>query len=200
MFTIAQLSDRLGEHIGKKAGLEWEIGKISYGVECVFVFLFSIGTILFFGWLTDTFRETLMITLGYFLMKSLIGGPHLSGFLRCLGYSVFLIVGTGFLFKTGYENFSLLLLIILTVTGSLVIFNYAPMLTVNKHFTGEQNIRRRLIAVTLLLIVAVINIFAWNYNWIGLLIGISISVFNISPVGSSLVQWVDSVTKRKEVC
>lgn len=200
MMTIAKLSDRIGEHISKEAGLESEVAKICYGIECLLVFSLNLTAILTAGWLANAFKETLIIAMGTLLMKYIIGGPHLSGFSRCVGYSILFIVGLALLLKYYYLSFSPYLLLFLLTAGFIIIWFFAPMVTTDKVFSQPQVIRRKILGIVVLFILVLTNLLVAEFYFQGLLIGVLLSIFNISPVGSNLVKWVDRITKRKEVC
>ena len=195
MTNISQVADRIGEHICKGAGLESEVKKICFGVEVIMVMSISILTIIALGGVLGIFRETLVVTLAAFLMKLIIGGPHLSGFLGCLTYSAALVCSgawLGSIYKSWLNPKVTLLILLLDL---LIIFavKLAPSY---RTFNSSQTLKRKGLALILLFVSIIIYLEQFNLLGAGALIGFSISILNISPVGTNFVKWLDRITKQ----
>lgn len=160
MLTIAKIADRIGENICKKAGLESEVKTVCYGVEVTLVSAISVAAMLLIGWLFGFFLQVFPIAIASLLMKTIVGGPHLSGFLRCLGFSSLLIVGAAFLYKYNYLSFSLAIGVVLLLLGLVVIWRYAPMLTSGKTISKDEINKRRFWAAIFWLILWLMAIFS----------------------------------------
>lgn len=199
MNTIAQLADVIGNRICEKADLKFRVKEVCYGVECILVILISIWFFLVIGWVLGSFKETLFITIGSILMKSVVGGPHLSGLSRCIGFSAVFIVGLAMLFKFNYLNFPWQLLIVLLVISIIVIFRYAPLLTPDKKFNEAQKILRCILATLMILVVISFNLVTPSFWITGFLIVNLFAIFNISPLGVALTNRVETFTAKKEV-
>ncbi|MCL6590781.1 MAG: accessory gene regulator B family protein [Firmicutes bacterium] len=198
MLTIAKIADQIGENICKKAGLESEINTVSYGVEVTLVSVISVTVVLFSGWLLGVFIQVLPIALASLLMKTIIGGPHLSGFTRCLGFSAFLITGAAFLDKYHYLNFGPGLGVVLLLVGLAVIWRWAPMVTVERIISKDEINKRRFWGTVFWLVCGLVAIFLKPASGGGgLFIGASIAIFNISPLGVNLVKGVENITKKR---
>ncbi len=195
MVTISQVADQIGEHICKHAGLESELKKVCFGIEVIMVMSLSIMVIIALGGIFGTFQETLVITCVGFLMKFIIGGPHLSGFFRCLIYSIALIFGGAWLcsaYRLWLTPPVTLLLLLLNV---LVIFT-VQLAPSYRTFNKDQALRRKTLAMVLVLVSIVVYLEYFNLWSAGALIGFSISILNISPVGTNFVKWLDRITKQ----
>jgi accessory gene regulator protein AgrB len=198
MLTIAKIADRIGENICQKAGLESELKTVCYGVEVTLVSVFSVAGVLLTGWILGIFDQVLPIAIASLLMKTIVGGPHLSGFTRCLGFSSLLIVGSAYLYKYNYLNFSLAIGVFLLLLGLVVIWRYAPMLTAGKIISKDEINKRRFWAMIFWLIFWLVAIFSKPASGgEGLFIGASIAIFNISPLGANLVKGMEIITKKR---
>lgn len=195
MTTISQVADRIGEHICKQAGLESELKKICFGIEVMLVMSVSILIILFFGIVLGVFKETCIITLTALFMKFIIGGPHLSGFFRCQIYSAILILSGASLYKIQEVWLTTpFILFILTLNLMIIaIFQLAPSYCI---YDQKQTITRKFLAMFLVIITIISYLQFDNLFSVGALIGFTISIINISPVGTSFVRWLDRITKQ----
>jgi len=194
MITIAQFADIIGAHICEKADLKSRVKEVCYGVECILIILLSFCFFMVIGWLAGVFRETLMITIGMLIMKYMVGGPHLSKLSRCMGFSAIFVIGLSMLFKSGYLYFPRWLLIGILLISFTVIFRYAPLLSPGKEFDDAQKGWRRVFAALMLLIIITLQIITPAF-WInGFLIGNLFAIFNITPLGVTLVKRVEDFT------
>jgi accessory gene regulator protein AgrB len=195
--TIAEVADRIGEHIGTQAGLQTEIKKICYGVECLLVILLSIAIILMLGWLCGVFMETALITFSALLMKHIIGGPHLSGFLRCTGFSALILIGAAWLLNI-YGSPSPWWFITLAVLGSGIVLLYGPMFNSEYKFNKRQVRFRKILSAFILVLLAGLNI--WRYDlWLAaLMLGVLLTVMLRTPIGIWTFQWLEQISKGKE--
>jgi accessory gene regulator protein AgrB len=196
--TIADVADRIGEHIGEQAGLQTEeVKRLCYGVECLLVMLLSIVIILAAGWFCGVFVETAFITLAALFMKHIIGGPHLSGLLRCIGFSALILVGSAWLLRI-YGSPSFWWFAILALLGSGVILLYGPLLATEFHFSEKQIGYRKILGVFLLMALTSLNIWHRQPRLTASIIGILVTIMLRTPIGVWIVHWVETITKRKE--
>lgn len=197
MITIAEVSDHIGEYIGEKAGLQAEVKKICYGIECLVIMVISIGFILGIGWLCGAFKETVLITLAALFMKHIIGGPHLSGFVRCTAFSALILAGAGWAFKTLGAPSPWWLFILATV-GCGVILLYGPLLAPEFHFSEQQIKFRKWFGVFTLAFLSLFNIWFYSIWLTALNIGALITVLLRTPAGVWMFHWLEQITKGKE--
>lgn len=197
MITIAEVSDHIGEYIGEQAGLQTEVKKICYGVECSLIMLISIGFILGIGWLCGVFKETLLITLSALFMKHIIGGPHLSGFVRCTVLSALILAGAGWALKT-FGTPSPWWLLVLTVAGCGIILLYGPLFASDFHCSGQQIKLRKLLGILFLTFLSIFNIWFYSRGLIYLNIGALVTVLLRTPAGVLIVNRLEQITKGKE--
>lgn len=198
MITIADAADQIGEYIGRQAGLQSEVKKICYGVECLLVMSLSIGIITGLGWLCGVFAETALITLTALLMKYIIGGPHLSGFLRCTGFSAFIFISSAWLLKAGGNSLHWWI-IILAFFGCGAILLYRPLLAPECNSGIKQTRLRKFLCVLLLMLLCGLNYGYRNLGSISLLTGAILTILLRTPIGILIVQRVEQITKGKEV-
>ncbi len=195
MTSISQVADRIGEHICKRTDLETEVKKISFGIEVIMVISVSILAMIALGGVLGIFRETLLVTFAAFTMKFVIGGPHLSGFFRCLIYSIVLILGGAWLcsmYQIWLNAPTVLFLLLLNI---LVIL-YTQLAPSYRTFNNIQTFRRKLAATILVLISVMLHLEFFTLWGAGALIGFSISILNISPLGTNFVKWLERITKQ----
>jgi accessory gene regulator protein AgrB len=197
MITIASVADHIGEYIGEQAELQSEVKKICYGVECTLVLLINIGIILALGWLCGAFKETALITLAALVMKHIIGGPHLSGFVRCTVLSTVILAGAGWAFKTLGAP-SPWWLLVLAIAGCGIIWLYGPLFAADFHCSGQQIKFRKLLGVFFLALLSIFNIWFYSRGLIYLNIGALVTVSLRTPAGVLIVNGLEQLTKGKE--
>lgn len=195
MITISRVADEIGEHICKQAGLDSEVKKICFGVEVIMVMAISIATTITLGTLLGIFDETLIVISSALLVKFLIGSPHLSGFFRCLVYSVAIILAGSWL-SSIYpvwltDNTALALGLF-----NLSVLIYMPLSPSYRTLERRQVITRKFTVGFMILSYAVLYINHPNLFYAGALIGISLSILNTSPVGVNFTKWLDRITKQ----
>ncbi len=197
MVTIAEVADHVGEYIGEKAGLQSEVKKICYGIECLSIMAISIGFILAVGWLGGALRETFWITFAALWMKHIIGGPHLSGFVRCTVFSALILAGSGWALKTlGLP--SPWWLLALATAGCCVVLLYGPLLAPDFDFSKQQIKSRKRFGVITLASLSLLNIWFVS-TWLSALnIGVLITVLLRTPAGVWIVHGLEQITKGKE--
>lgn len=195
MTNISQIADRIGEQICKGAGLESELKKICFGIEVIMVMSISILTIIALGGVLGIFMDTLVVTFAAFLMKFIIGGPHLSGFFRCLMYSATLVCGGGWLCSVYKLWLNPKVALLISLLDLLIIFT-VKLAPSYRTFNSSQILKRKGLACVLLLVSIIIYLEYFNLLGAGALIGFSISILNISPVGTNFVKWLDRITKQ----
>lgn len=195
MTTISQVADRIGEHICKQAGLEPELKKVCFGLEVMMVMSVPIMFMIALGGVLGIFRETIIITLTAFLMKFIIGGPHLSGFFRCLVYSTVLILVGAWLCNTHKLWLTAPVALFLLPFDLLIIIS-AQLAPSYRTFNRKQVFTRKTLAIFLIVISLILYLQSFNLLSAGALIGFLISILNISPVGTNFVKWLDHITKQ----
>lgn len=195
MTTISQVADQIGEHICKQSGMESELKKICFGIEVIMVMLISIIITIVFGAVFGLFAETSIVISSALLVKFLIGGPHLSGFFRCLIYSVALIlVGAWFChIYPVWLNQDIALLLGLFVLTILIGMRLLPSYRTLKR---KQVITRKIVVGFMMFCYTILYIYDPNLFYAGALIGISISILNTSPVGVNFTKWLEWITKK----
>ncbi|NLY76286.1 MAG: hypothetical protein GX075_13470 [Firmicutes bacterium] len=194
MTTISQIADLMGEYLCRRAGLENDLKRICFGIEVIMVMLLTIIVPLMIGGVFNIFHETLIITLTAFIMKNIIGSPHLSGFFRCLVYSAVLILSGAWLVKF-YT-----LWLIPAVALTILLIDFSIILTVKlapsyRNFDRRQTTTRKFGAIVLVLGALIGYLEYFNLSFAGALIGFSISIINISPWSVNFVKWLDQITK-----
>lgn len=195
MTNISQVADQIGTHIGKQAGLESELNKICFGIEVIMVMSVSIMFMLALGGVLGFFREAVIVTITAFLMKFIIGGPHLSGFFRCLIYSTVLILTGAWICNIHRLLLNTPVTLILFAIDNILII-HAQLAPSYRTFNQRQIITRKSLAIFLIIISLIIYLSHFNLWGAGALIGFSISILNISPVGTNFVRWLDLITKQ----
>ncbi len=199
MRTIADIADQWGAYLCKKTGQEAELKTVCYGLEAFLVFLVDIVTIFILGLLCGVFYQTALVMCSLLLMRSLVGGSHLSGFVRCLLFSSLMIMGVILSFKYYFiAQFSVLFAIVACLLSIYLIFRYAPVLVAWKDFSQQKVWRMRLNASGLMLLVTVVYLF-WQNDWTKyLLIGNYLAVLNVTPLMQLAVTFVEKHTNMKD--
>ncbi len=195
MTTISQIADGIGEHICKQAGLELEIKKVCFGIEIIMMMTVSIAVTVTLGSVFGLISETLIVTLNALLIKFIIGGSHLSGFLRCLIYSSAVILLGAWLCSI-YPVWLTVNMVLLLALINLVIMIIMPLLVSYRTLKRKQEIIRKLLVILMVLFYSLLYINHSDKFYAGALIGISISVLNITPVGVNFTKWLDHITKQ----
>lgn len=195
MINISQVADDIGGHICKQAGLESELKKVCFGIEVIMVMSISIMAMIAVGGVFGIFKETIIITSAAFLMKFIIGGPHLSGFFRCLMYSTIFIISGAWLNNVYQLWLTTSVTLLLLLLNLLIILN-VQLAPSYRTFNRKQVIFRKTLALFLIIISLIDYLLHLNLWSAGTLIGFSISVINISPLGTSFVKWLDRITKQ----
>lgn len=195
MTTISQVADRIGEHICRQAGLESEVKKVCFGIEVMMVMSVSILITIFLGGLFGLMNETLLIISTALLAKFIIGGPHLSGFFRCLIYSISIILFGALTCKI-YPTWLSINMVLSLVVIDLVILINAPLFPSYRILEPKQVLTRKLFVTIILMISSGLFINRSNLFSAGALIGFSISILNISPMGTNFMKWLDRITKQ----
>ncbi|NLW48213.1 MAG: hypothetical protein GXY86_12880 [Firmicutes bacterium] len=195
MTTISQMADLIGKHICKQSGLESELKKICFGVEVIMVMAISIIITIVFGAVLGMFAETLIMIASVFLVKFLIGGPHLSGFFRCLIYSVTLILVGAWLchIYPVWLNQDIAWLLGLFVLTILIGMRLLPSY---RTLERKQVITRKMVVGLMMFCYTILFIYGPNLFYAGALIGISISILNTSTVGVNFTKWLEQITKQ----
>ena len=195
MITISQVADRIGGHICKEAGLESELNKICFGIEVIMVMSVSVLAIIAIGGVLGMFWETLLVTCAAFIMKFVIGGPHLSGFFRCLVYSTILVCGGAWLCNVHQLWLSRPITLSLLLLDLLIMVN-VQLAPSYKTYSRSQTLGRKAVALSLVLVPTIVYLEFLNFWSAGALIGFTISIINISPMGTNLVKWLDQITNQ----
>jgi accessory gene regulator protein AgrB len=158
----------------------------------------SLCFILIVGWICGAFNETLLITFAALFMKHFIGGPHLSGFIRCTGFSAFMLVGTSWLLRTfGIPPYEWL--IVLSILGIIVVLYYGPLFASDFNFNKNQVKIRKFLGALVLILLVCLNIRYRNIGVTSLLFGALLTVMLRAPIGVFIVQGIEKLTKGTEV-
>jgi accessory gene regulator B len=195
MINIAQIADRIGEHICKGAELESELKKVCFGIEVMLVMVISFITTILLGGFLGMLNETLIIILTAMLVKFIIGGSHLSSFFRCLIYSITITLFGALICK----NYSIWLnnyIAVILFTIDLIILLKAPLFPSYRVLERKQIITRKFLVSILLCISLWFYFYQANLFSSGALIGFSLSIINISPAGANFMKWLDKVPKK----
>ena len=155
----------------------------------------SIIAIIALGGVLGIFRETLVVTFAAFIMKFIIGGPHLSGFFRCLLYSTVLIF-TGTWLCNIYQSWLTVPIVLSVLLLNILIIFKVQLAPSYRSFNHIQTLRRKVLASILVLLSVTLYFMSFKIWGSGALIGFSISILNISPMGISFVGWLDRITKQ----
>lgn len=196
MLTIDQWADRIGTYLATKAGIPEEAGKVCYGIECFLVQTISLACILLAGTIVGLPGKTTLVTIAAILLKYVIGGPHFSGFIHCVGFSVFVTVGTAVIFHVSHLVLNSGWVFIITGLGILVIHRYGPLVASHRVLSPEEVRHRRLLADVFLILAAIGNIFIPGEVTTGFFIGMVPPLVFITPPGRALVDMVERTSKR----
>lgn len=195
MVTIIRIADVIGEHICKQAGLESELKKICFGIEVILVMLISIVSTIIIGAVLGMLKETMIVISSALVVKFLIGSPHLSGFLRCLLYSIAIILIGAWLCNI-YPVWLTSNIALILGLFNLVILIGMPLCPSYRSLEIKQIITRKLIIGFMIFSNSILYINYPSLLYAGALIGISISILNTSPVGVNFTKWLDRITKQ----
>lgn len=195
MVTITRIADEIGEHICKQAGLESELKKICFGIEVILVMSISFIMTIIFGAVLGMLNETMIVISSALAVKFLIGSPHLSGFLRCLLYSIALILIGAWLCSI-YAVWLTSNIAWILGLFNLVILSCMPLRPSYRSLEIKQIITRKLVIGFMIFSCLILYINYPGLLYSGALIGISISILNTSPVGVKFTKWLDRITKQ----
>lgn len=195
MIAISQVADKIGEHICVQAGLESEIQKVCFGIEVIMVMAVSIIITIIMGALLGIFSETLIVITNALLVKFIIGSPHLSGYFRCLAYSVLIILAGAWLCSI-YPVWLMPNIALILMLFTLMTLIFMPLLPSYRTFERRQVIARKSLVSVMIIAVGTLFIYVPHLLYAGAMVGISISTLNTSPVGVYFTKWLDRITKR----
>jgi accessory gene regulator protein AgrB len=194
--TIAQVADRIGEHICEQTARESEVKKVCFGVELMLTMAIFIISTLVLGGMMGLFLETGILLAVMMAVKFMIGGNHLSGFLPCLILSTCLVIfGAGTThFYTHWLSFGAVAVLVIIDLTLLLLFPLHPSY---RDFNPRQTFKRKFCTSLLLLFSALIYLNHVNLFCAGLLIGFSIAILTMSPLGASFITRLDKMLQRK---
>ncbi|HOP73937.1 MAG TPA: accessory gene regulator B family protein [Bacillota bacterium] len=127
MTTIAEIADRIGEHICQQAGLNQNQNKVRFGIEILLIMSITTFSTLIIAGICGLFFETLAVMMAALGIKFIIGSSHLSGFSRCLIYSICLSL-IGAILTKAFISWLTVPLIILIMVMNWLILSISPLL------------------------------------------------------------------------
>lgn len=112
-----------------KLNLDNDSGEvIAFSLELLFLTLVNITLVLLVSWITDSFKESLIVLTVIFLLRSFSGGAHCSSAVRCTILSILLIPSFGALSIFTSQYTSQTFLIFLSVFCILLSFTSISIL------------------------------------------------------------------------
>lgn len=194
--TIAEVADFLGQQVCEKAGRQEDLKRVCYGTEVFLTLSISLLVILLIGAILGMFSEVAAVSIMLLLTKTVVGGPHLSGYARCAGFSMLLIVGSAWLFSR--LMLSPVMILGLTFVSLVIVVCWAPRSKLPDMYSENQTWARKLIALALLAGLGCLAAFSHHELWGYLFLGSFLSIWSISPVGTEVVKTVEKITKGVE--
>lgn len=190
--NISDLSDHLGQFVyAQTSNRNYDLNTICYGIEIILVLLISIITITTIGAILGLFIPVFFVSISFLVMKMIIGGPHLSGFSRCVMLSALLMVGTAWFIT--YIELSNRSIPISTLLGIVIILCYAPQ--INPANQRPQRFHRKLAGSVLLLLAGCSLMLLQNALFAYCYYGLLISALSISPITTHSIRFIDKMTK-----
>ncbi len=201
-WTPKDLSEALTKKIIMYEGsVKKKKGKVSYGLEMLFILIYQVVIILFLGFLLHMFSYTLLCLVAISILRMFSGGAHFSKFIHCLIASICLTLSISFSSKylpsiIGIEYwhiFSYPLIII-------ILIRYAPILFKKENiFNKTQKIRNKFISIFIALFLMILSLFIPNTY--SLVIGqvLMYQIFTITPFGITIIHLLDKKLLKKEI-
>ncbi len=194
MVTIAEIADRIGEHICQQAGLHENQNKVCFGIEILLIMSITAFVSLAIAMIFGLFFETIAIMVAALGMKFIIGSPHLSGFSRCLIYCICLSMTGALLTHTADAWLSVPIIFFILGTDWIVL-SVSPLLLSYRTLEKPQILSRKILAGSLIGVTALLVLVAKNLWTTGFFIGSTIAAITISTVHVRLIRWIDDLTK-----
>lgn len=195
MATIAEIADRIGEHICQQAGLVQNQNKVCFGIEIMLIMSITTLITLIIAAIFGLLFETMAVMVAALGMKFIIGSPHLSGFSRCLIYSICLSLIGALLTQTA-GSWLTAPVISLILAIDWIVLSLSPLLLSYRSLDKQQIRTRKILAGSILGCIVLLVLTDQNIWSSGLFIGSTIAVNTISPVHVRLIRWIDKLTKR----
>ncbi|HOJ79034.1 MAG TPA: accessory gene regulator B family protein [Bacillota bacterium] len=197
MITIAEVADRVGAYLHRQTDNKYDLKKICYGVEVCLVFTLSFLIMVLMGSLLGTFEETILVVLASFIMKSFTGGPHLSGYFRCVSLSSLIIVCCSYAASKSELWLTDPLLFLIGLNGILILMFYLPNRENFSLIDSQQAYIRKNISLVLFIAVWLMTVLMKTIFFYSILLGFLIPIVIITPIGKRLVCLVEKYTKRR---
>lgn len=195
MISIAEVADKIGMHICEQGEMKEKFKVVAYGVEIILVVLISLVIINICGALAGMFPETLFVSIFALIMRYIIGGSHLSGFSRCLGFSTFMVLLFAALAKLHFGPVHQLVNSGMLVLAIGIILRHAPLMSFeHKNPLAEKRLRK-VLAICLLTGIFALAIFSGNPHYHWTYFGLLLAILNVSPAGILLVNQFEKITK-----
>lgn len=195
MITIAEVADKIGMHICEQGEMREQFKVVAYGVEIILVILISLVLINLCGAALGLFPETLFVSVSVLIMRYIVGGSHLSGFSRCLGFSGVMVLLFAGLAKLDVGPIGLIIDSGMLPVGIGIILRHAPLMSFqNKDPRAEKRLRK-VVGSCLLTGVFALSVFSTNPHFHWIYLGLLLATLNISPAGILVVNTVEKITK-----
>ena len=131
-----------------------------YGFQIIIGGINKFILLIISGLLLNIFPQLLLITISFSSLRIWTGGLHLDSYTKCTYVSLLSFTLTALLSKYIYINQFISMLIFLFVY--LLILIYAPIEHKNKPIKENKKIRFKIIALFVLTILVIINMFTYN--------------------------------------
>lgn len=197
MITIADVADRIGAYLYRQTEYKYDLKKICYGTEVFLVFTLSFVIMVLLGGLLGAFEETILVVLASFIMKSFTGGPHLSGYSRCVTLSSLIILCCSYAASKSGLWLTTPRLYLIGLGGILILMFYLPNQENFKMIDLQQIYIRKNISLVLFITVWLLAVLRKTIFFYSILLGFLIPIVIITPVGKRLVNLVEKYTKRR---
>lgn len=194
--TIAEVADRIGEHICERGNIKEKFGVVAYGIEIALGLIITCTTIIICGAVVGLPKETSLVLGGALFMKYIIGGPHLSGFMRCVWLSAFLVLI--FTWLSGFPIFSEFLVTAgLGTLGFLGILLWAPLMNFEDEMSRRYQCRlRKFLAMAVFGGILLLHLLSGNMVYTLIFSGFMLSIVNVSPMGILLTDMIEKITNK----
>ncbi|ADL12131.1 accessory gene regulator ArgB-like protein [Acetohalobium arabaticum] len=197
---IELLSEKLVLGLFKDLSME-EKEVLSYGAT---ILLSTLGTYLLLIFVSSLFNVTVLALTAVAtssLLRIFSGGVHASRFRNCALSGTIVFTTLGLIvsnFGSQIKNINILVCLLL-ITGSLIIYLYAPAEIKEKPITSQEKRARFkiysfIVLSSLLLIYYIINLRTdYNYFVLAGLLGISWQLFTLTPIAYKLLGRNDNI-------
>lgn len=204
---LANVSNYLANYISQRTSENHDVTVLAYGLQIVLGELIKLVLIIFLAIITNTLATTGLCLIIYIAIRKYGGGVHLSTYLRCLIFGVFLLVGLGNLATV--EIASQLLMgaaTLVSILGVVSIVKWVPAGTKKKTITKpterlkQKNKTTFILAIWLLAVSLLIKL-KLNTFALSLILGAAASFILLTPWGYKAMETLEALLdfRRKEV-